>query len=257
MKIKLLVPYLISFIIFSSANTDAQNVSPENFYESLEWQFAGPYRGGRSTTVTGITSRPYTFFMGTTGGGVWKTTDAGNTWKNISDGQIKVGSIGAVAVAPSDENVVYVGTGSADPRGNISSGNGMYKSVDMGETWEHIGLPNAGLIGKVAIHPKNADIVYVAVLGNIFGHNKERGVYKTVDGGKTWNKLLYISDKTGARDVEINPDNDQELIASFWTVQRKPWTLVDGSDEGGVFMSKDGGKNWKKLSGRSSICWVT
>ena len=248
MKIKLLVPYLISFIIFSSANTDAQNVSPENFYESLEWQFAGPYRGGRSTTVTGITSRPYTFFMGTTGGGVWKTTDAGNTWKNISDGQIEIGSIGAVAVAPSDENVVYVGTGSADPRGNISSGNGMYKSVDMGETWEHIGLPNAGLIGKVTVHPKNADLVYVAVLGNIFGHNEERGVYKTDDGGKTWNKLLYISEKTGARDVEINPDNDQELIATFWTVQRKPWTLVDGSDEGGVFISKDGGKNWKKLS---------
>ena len=248
MKIKLLVPYLICFLIFSSVKLQAQSFSPEELYQSLEWQFAGPYRGGRSTTVTGVSSRPYTFFMGTTGGGVWKTTDAGNTWKNISDGQITVGSIGAVAVAQSDENVVYVGTGSADPRGNISTGNGMYKSVDSGETWEHIGLPHAGLIGKVTIHPKNADIVYVAALGNIFGHNKERGVYKTIDGGKTWNKIFYISEKTGARDVEINPDNTQELLASFWTVQRKPWTLVDGSDEGGVFMSKDGGENWKKLS---------
>jgi photosystem II stability/assembly factor-like uncharacterized protein len=248
MKIKILIPYFICFLIFSPITSPAQNFSPEELYESLEWQFAGPYRGGRSTTVTGVKSKPYTFYMGTTGGGVWKTTDAGNTWKNISDGQITVGSIGAVAVAPSDDNVVYVGTGSADPRGNISSGNGMYKSVDMGETWKHIGLPHAGLIGKVSIHPKNADIVYVAVLGNIFGHNKERGIYKTINGGKTWNKMLYISDKTGARDVEINPDNDQELLASFWTVQRKPWTLVDGSDEGGVFMSKDGGENWKKLS---------
>ena len=186
--------------------------------------------------------------MGTTGGGVWKTTDAGNTWKNVSDGQITVGSIGSIAVAPSDENIVYVGTGSADPRGNISTGNGMYKSTDMGETWEHIGLPKAGLIGKVEVHPKNADILYVAALGNIFGSNDERGVYKSINGGESWEKIHFISNKTGARDVEINPDNENELLASFWTVRRKPWTLIDGSDEGGVFMSKDRGKNWKKLT---------
>ena len=186
--------------------------------------------------------------MGTTGGGVWKTTDAGNNWKNISDGQITVGSIGAISVSESDENVVYVGTGSADPRGNISIGNGIYKSVDSGENWEFIGLPKAGLIGKIEIHPRNSDIVYVAALGNIFGPNAERGVYKTIDGGKNWEKVYFISNKTGARDVEINPDNENEILASFWTVQRKPWTLVDGSDEGGVFMSKDAGKSWKKLT---------
>ena len=247
-KLTTLLPSLILLLIFSTNSSYSQEISTEQLYESLEWKFAGPYRGGRSTAVSGVISKPYTFFMGTTGGGVWKTTDAGNNWKNISDGQITVGSIGAISVSESDENVIYVGTGSADPRGNISIGNGIYKSVDSGENWEFIGLPKAGLIGKIEIHPRNSDIVYVAALGNIFGPNAERGVYKTVDGGKNWKKVYFISNKTGARDVEINPDNENEILASFWTVQRKPWTLVDGSDEGGVFMSKDAGKSWKKLT---------
>ena len=248
MKISLLLIKIILLSQFTTAPSHSQNIEVEDLYKSLEWKFVGPHRGGRSTAVSGFVSKPYTFLMGTTGGGVWKTTDAGNTWENVSDGQITVGSIGAIAVAPSDENVVYVGTGSAEPRGNISTGKGVYKSTDMGETWKFIGLPKAGLIGKISIHPKNPDIVYVAVLGNIFGENKERGIYKTTDGGKSWNKIHYISERTGARDIEINPDNENELLASFWTVRRKPWTLVDGSDEGGVFMSKDGGENWKKLT---------
>ena len=247
-KLTTLLPSLILLLIFSTNSSYSQEISTEQLYESLEWKFAGPYRGGRSTAVSGVISKPYTFYMGTTGGGVWKTTDAGNNWKNISDGQITVGSIGAISVSESDENVIYVGTGSADPRGNISIGNGIYKSVDSGENWEFIGLPKAGLIGKIEIHPRNSDIVYVAALGNIFGPNAERGVYKTIDGGKNWEKVYFISNKTGARDVEINPDNENEILASFWTVQRKPWTLVDGSDEGGVFMSKDAGKSWKKLT---------
>ena len=247
-KLTTLLPSLILLLIFSTNSSNSQEISTEQLYESLEWKFAGPYRGGRSTAVSGVISKPYTFYMGTTGGGVWKTTDAGNNWKNISDGQITVGSIGSISVSESDENVIYVGTGSADPRGNISIGNGIYKSVDSGENWEFIGLPKAGLIGKIEIHPRNSDIVYVAALGNIFGPNAERGVYKTIDGGKNWEKVYFISNKTGARDVEINPDNENEILASFWTVQRKPWTLVDGSDEGGVFMSKDAGKSWKKLT---------
>ena len=247
-KLTTLLPSLILLLIFSTNSSYSQEISTEQLYESLEWKFAGPYRGGRSTAVSGVISKPYTFYMGTTGGGVWKTTDAGNNWKNISDGQITVGSIGAISVSESDENVIYVGTGSADPRGNISIGNGIYKSVDSGENWEFIGLPKAGLIGKIEIHPRNSDIVYVAALGNIFGPNAERGVYKTVDGGKNWKKEYFINNKTGARDVEINPDNENEILASFWTVQRKPWTLIDGSDEGGVFMSKDAGKSWKKLT---------
>ena len=249
MNKKTLTPYLIIFLIFSFSNTQSQNnFSAEDLYQNLEWSFVGPSRGGRSTTVSGVNSKPYTFFMGTTGGGVWKTTDAGIKWKNISDGQITVGSIGAIAVAESDENIIYVGTGSADPRGNISTGNGMYKSVDFGENWTFIGLPKAGLIGNIEIHPKNPDIVYVAVVGNIFGHNSERGVYKTTDGGKSWNKIHFISEKTGARDIEMNPNNPKELLASFWTVQRKPWALIDGSDEGGVYMSKDAGSSWKQLT---------
>ena len=247
-KLTTLLPSLILLLIFSTNSSYSQEISTEQLYESLEWKFAGPYRGGRSTAVSGVISKPYTFYMGTTGGGVWKTTDAGNNWKNISDGQITVGSIGAISVSESDENVIYVGTGSADPRGNISIGNGIYKSVDSGENWEFIGLPKAGLIGKIEIHPRNSDIVYVAALGNIFGPNAERGIFKTLDGGKNWEKVYFISNKTGARDVEINPDNENEILASFWTVQRKPWTLVDGSDEGGVFMSKDAGKSWKKLT---------
>ena len=247
-KLTTLLPSLILLLIFNTNSSYSQEISTEQLYESLEWKFAGPYRGGRSTAVSGVISKPYTFYMGTTGGGVWKTTDAGNNWKNISDGQITVGSIGSISVSESDENVIYVGTGSADPRGNISIGNGIYKSVDSGENWEFIGLPKAGLIGKIEIHPRNSDIVYVAALGNIFGPNAERGVYKTIDGGKNWEKVYFISNKTGARDVEINPDNENEILASFWTVQRKPWTLVDGSDEGGVFMSKDAGKSWKKLT---------
>ena len=248
MKVNYILPYLIILLTFPSNFSVAQKIDTESLYESLEWNFVGPYRGGRSTTAAGLDSKPYTFFMGTTGGGVWKTNDAGNTWNNVSDGQITAGSIGAIAISPSDENIIYVGTGSADPRGNISSGNGIYKSTDFGENWEFIGLPKAGLIGKISIHPKNSDIVYVAALGDIFGKNPERGVYKTIDGGKSWKNIYFISDKTGARDIEINPDNENELLASFWTVRRKPWTLVDGSDEGGVFMSKDAGMTWKKVT---------
>ena len=247
---KTLIPYLIIFSLFTFSNLLAQKeeTQSDELYDNIEWSFVGPTRGGRSTAISGVNSKPYTFFMGTTGGGVWKTTDAGIKWKNISDGQITVGSIGAIAVAEADENIVYVGTGSADPRGNVSIGNGMYKSVDSGENWTFIGLPKAGLIGKIEIHPKNPDIVYVAVVGNIFGNNEERGLYKTTDGGTSWKKIHFISSKTGARDVEMNPNNSRELIASFWTVQRKPWALIDGSDEGGVFISKDAGSSWKQLS---------
>ena len=243
----LLIPYFILILIFTLSQKSKGQID-ETIYSSLEWSFVGPTRGGRSTAITGIPTKPYTFFMGTTGGGVWKTTDAGLNWKNVSDGEITVGSIGAVASSPSDPSIMYVGTGSADPRGNISSGNGIYKSLDYGETWEFSGLSKAGQIGSIKIHPKNSNIVYVAVLGNIFGQNSERGVYKTTNGGKTWEKIHFISSKTGARDIEINPKNSREILASFWTVQRKPWTLVDGSDEGGIFLSKNEGKTWEKLT---------
>lgn len=187
--------------------------------------------------------------MGGTGAGVWKTDDAGMTWNNISDGQIKVGSIGAIAVANSDNNVVFVGTGSAAPRGNISIGNGIYKSTDSGATWKHAGLPRAGLIGRIQIHPQNPDLVYVAVLGNIFGPNRERGIYRSKDGGASWDQVLYVSDNTGAIDLTMDFNNPRVMYAAMWQVERKPWTLIDGGKEGGIHKTTDGGETWKKLEG--------
>lgn len=218
-------------------------------YSGVKFHSAGPTRGGRSTAIAGITSKPYEFYMGATGGGVWKTYDAGNNWENVSDGQIDAGSIGAIAVAPSDHYTVYVGTGSACPRGNVSAGVGMYKSVDEGENWEFIGLPKVGQIGKIEVHPSNPDLVYVAALGNIFGPNPERGIYKSDDGGKNWRKVLFVSDSTGAVDLVMDPNNPRILFAAMWRAERKPWTLIDGGKEGGIWKSIDGGETWNKLNG--------
>jgi photosystem II stability/assembly factor-like uncharacterized protein len=218
-------------------------------FENIKFRNIGPARGGRSTAVAGIPSQPNTFFMGATGGGVWRTDDGGTSWNNISDGFIPVGSIGSIRVALSDQNVMYVGTGSADPRGNVSIGRGIYKSVDAGKTWSLSGLAKGGQIGKLEIHPQNPDLVFAAVLGNPFGPNAERGVYRTKDGGKNWERVLYVNDKTGAMDVVMDPNNSRILYAAMWQVQRKPWTLIDGGPDGGVYQSKDAGDTWKKLEG--------
>lgn len=217
--------------------------------EGLNYRSVGPSRGGRATAVAGVPDQLFTFYMGATGGGVWKTTDGGLTWDNISDGYFSVGSIGAIEVAPSDPNVVYVGTGSADPRGNVSPGKGMYKSTDGGDTWTFIGLEKAGQIGKIVVHPDNPELVYAAVLGNIFGPNPERGVYRSSDGGKNWEKVHFVSERTGCIDVAMDPNNPRILYAAMWTAERKPWTFIDGSEEGGVWKSTDGGDTWNKLGG--------
>ncbi len=217
--------------------------------QGLSYRSIGPSRGGRATAVAGVPQELFTFYMGSTGGGVWKTTDGGLNWNNISDGFFKVGSIGAIEVAPSDPNVVYVGTGSADPRGNVSPGKGIYKSTDAGDTWTFVGLENAGQIGKLSIHPDNPDIVYAAVLGNVFGASPERGVYRTTDGGKNWEKIHYVSERTGCIDLAMDPNNPRILYATMWTAERKPWTFIDGSEEGGVWKSTDGGDTWEKLGG--------
>ncbi len=213
-------------------------------YRSLEFS-----RGGRATAVAGVPDDPMTYYFGSTGGGVWKSTDAGLTWRNVSDGFFEAGSIGAIAVADSDPNVVYVGTGSACPRGNVSAGVGMYKSTDAGKTWTHIGLREAGQIGRIRVHPKNADLVYVAVLGNIFGPSATRGVYRSKDGGANWERVLYVDDRTGAVDLAMDVTNPRILYAALWTVERKPWTIDSGSLVGGLFKSTDGGDTWKKLGG--------
>lgn len=215
---------------------------------NLQYRLAGPFRGGRSTAVAGRPGQPFTFLMGTTGGGLWETTDAGSSWQNISDGFFG-GGIGAVAVSEADPNVIYVGTGSADPRGNISQGRGIWKSVDAGKTWSFSGLPEAGQIGKIRIHPRDPDLVYVAALGHIFGPNPERGVYRSKDGGKTWDRVLHISDQTGSVSLVINPGNPRILYAGMWRAERKPWTMISGSEDGGVYRSIDGGDHWEKLAG--------
>ena len=217
--------------------------------DGLQYRSVGFSRGGRSTAVAGVPSQPLVYYFGGTGGGVWKTKDAGNNWKNVTDGFLGVGSIGAIAVAPSDSNVVYVGTGSTCPRGNISVGDGIYKSTDAGKTWQHIGLRNAGQIGKIRVHPHDADLVYVAALGHIFGPNSERGVFRSTDGGTTWKNVHFISERTGVVDLAMDPTNPRILMAAAWRAERKPWAMISGSEEGGIYRSVDGGETWKKLEG--------
>ena len=228
---------------------DENVVYDETLYKEMKYRSIGPTRGGRSTTVTGVANAPFTFYMGASGGGVWKTENAGQSWENISDDTFAVGSIGAIAVAPSDPNVVYVGTGSACPRGNVSVGKGIYKSTDAGRSFEHIGLTEAGQIGRIRIHPSDADLVYVAATGHIFGPNEERGVFRSRDGGESWDKVLFVSEQTGAVDLSMNPKNPRQVYAAMWRVERKPWTLVDGGEESGLYLSVDGGDEWKKLEG--------
>ncbi len=218
-------------------------------WSGLKYRMIGPDRGGRVTAVTGVPSQPYTFYMGSTGGGVWKTTDAGHSWQNISDAYFTVASIGAVDVSLSNPDVVYVGTGSSKIRSNVSIGRGMYKSTDAGKTWSWIGLRDTGQIATVRVNPTNPDLVYAAALGDPFAPNPDRGVFRSKDGGKTWQKVLYISDTLGAADLEIQPGNPNVLFACMWHGERKPWTIISGAREGGIYKSTDGGDTWNKLAG--------
>ncbi|MEQ9425724.1 MAG: glycosyl hydrolase [Cyclobacteriaceae bacterium] len=250
-------PYFVGLLIliacfdlFSQKKKTAPSLEiDDKFFSGMKYRSVGPTRGGRSTAVAGIPEKPFTFFMGTTGGGVWKTDDAGTTWNNVSDGQIDAGSMGAIAVATSDPNVIFAGTGSACARGNVSAGVGVYKSIDEGNTWSFSGLKNAGQIADIIIHPKNPDIIYVAALGNIFGSNEERGVFRSKDGGASWTKVLFISNGTGVVDLSIDAKNPRILYAAAWRGERKPWTMIDGGVEGGVYKTTNGGDDWEKLEG--------
>lgn len=235
--------------LFGQENLNNGNaVIDQSQFESLEYRMIGPHRGGRVTAVAGTRHHPHTFYMGSTGGGVWKTTDNGENWTNISDGYFDVGSIGAITVAPSDPNVIYAGTGSACPRGNISTGKGVYKSVDAGKSWSFIGLPEAGQIGRIAVHPEDENLVYVAALGHIFGPNEQRGVFRSEDGGESWEKVLFAGDSTGAVDLALNPENPREIYAALWRAERKPWAMISGGGEDGLYKSTDGGDTWTELT---------
>ena len=217
-------------------------------FNRLRYRLVGPSRGGRVTTVTGVPSQPRTFYMGVASGGLFRTTDAGTTWLPITDGKVPLGSTGCVAVADSDPNVIYLGTGSDDVRSNVSTGRGMYKSADGGHTWKFIGLYNAGQIGSVRIHPTNPDIVWVSAQGDAFKSNPERGVFKTTDGGQTWRKVLFVSDTVGAMDVELQPGKASVVYAWMSRLERKPWTIISGSREGGFYKSTDGGEHFTKIT---------
>jgi photosystem II stability/assembly factor-like uncharacterized protein len=221
-----------------------------SIFGGLRWRSIGPFRGGRVTAVAGHRSQPHTFYMGATGGGVWKTTDAGHSWDNISDPYFETAAIGAIEVAESNPNVIYAGTGSAAIRSNVIIGRGMYKSTDAGRTWTHIGLRDAGQIGALEIHPRDPNVAYAAALGSPFGPGPERGVFRTNDGGRTWKKVLYISEKIGAVALAMNPANPQEIYAGAWQAERKPWTILSGgpAKQTGVYKTTDGGETWTHLT---------
>jgi photosystem II stability/assembly factor-like uncharacterized protein len=241
---------ILTLVLIAAAPLPAQ--APIKYdstlFGALRWREIGPFRGGRVTAVAGHPDQPYVYYFGGTGGGVWKTVDGGMNWTPVSDSAFRSGSVGAIAVAPSDPNVIYVGTGETPLRGNTSPGDGMYKSTDAGKTWAHVGLRDAGQIGDIEIHPTNPDLLYVAALGHAFGPNPTRGVFRSQDGGKTWEKVLFRSDSAGAVDLAMDPVNPRVLLAAFWQVQRGPWFLSSGGPGSGLWKTTDGGDTWTDLT---------
>jgi len=217
-------------------------------FGALRWRNLGPARGGRSIAVAGSDSRPHEYYMGATGGGLWKTTDSGTTWKPVTDGQIAYSSIGAVAVSHSNPDIVYIGTGESDIRGNIIQGGGAYKSTDAGKTWKHIGLTETQVIAKIRVHPTNPDLVYVAAFGHHAAPNPDRGIFRSKDGGKTWEKILFRDDKTGGNELIIDPNNAQVVYAALWQAYRNSWEMSSGGPGSGLFKSTDGGDHWTEIS---------
>ncbi len=237
----------VAFLIIGNFSSVQAQTYNEELYDALEYRLVGPFRGGRSAAVTGVPGKPNLFYFGATGGGVWKTTDGGRTWENISDGFFG-GSVGSISVSKSDPNVIYVGGGEKTLRGNVSSGYGVWKSVDAGKTWIQSGLPKSRHIPRIAIHPSNPDIVYAGVLGNIYRPTQDRGVYKSIDGGKTWNKVLFANEDAGAVDLTFDPNNPRILYASTWNARRTPYSLSSGGNGSALWKSTDSGKTWKEIS---------
>ena len=217
-------------------------------FKALRWRLVGPFRGGRVDAVAGDPSRPLVFYFGAVNGGVWKTTNGGQTWRNVTDGKSDISSVGAIAVAQSDPNVIYVGTGESQPREDLTYGTGVYRSTDGGDSWRHLGLGDTQQIGDLVIDPRDPDRAYVAAIGHAFGPNAERGVFRTTDGGKSWRKVLFLNDSTGAMDLTIDPTNPRILFASMWKFQRMPWGMNAGGGRSGLWKTTDGGDSWKEIS---------
>lgn len=231
-----------------STGSSNNDLSAEAYFSAVKYRNIGPFRGGRSVAASGVLGDPLTYYMGTTGGGLWKTSDAGSHWHNVSDGFFKLGSVGAVAVADSDPNTIYVGMGEHAPRAVMTShGDGVYKSTDAGKTWNNIGLVETQHIARIRIHPSNPDLVYVAAQGALHKGNTERGIFKSNDGGKTWKNVLFVNDLTGCSEIAMDPTNPNILYATMWEHQRKPWIVISGGDGSGVYKSTDAGETWSKI----------
>ncbi|MBM4189063.1 MAG: glycosyl hydrolase, partial [Gemmatimonadetes bacterium] len=233
----------------SAQQTTPAGPSLDSVFKPAKWRSIGPFRGGRSVAGTGVVGDPKTYYMGTTGGGVWKTGNMGISWRNISDRYFKTGSVGAIAVAESDPNVVYVGMGEHAPRGVMtSSGDGVYRSTDAGRTWKKVGLDETRHISRIVVHPKNPDIVLVAAQGALYGPSPERGIYKSTDGGGSWKRVLFVDDKTGASELSMDATNPRILYAAMWEHGRLPWQVKSGGPGSGLYKSTDGGETWEKLT---------
>lgn len=242
---------ILAFQLPNSTQAQTANFE-ESLYDAIEWRLVGPFRGGRAGTAVGVAGKPNLYYMGTAGGGVWRTQDGGNSWECISDGYFG-GSIGAVAIAPSDPNVIYVGEGEQTVRGNVSSGQGLWRSTDAGKTWNHIGLKGTEHIGRIRVHPQNPDVAYVAAMGNLWRPNEDRGVYMTKDGGKNWEKILFESDKAGAVDLILDPNNPRIIYASTWEIKRNGYRMDSGGPGSHLWKSTDGGENWKKTTNNPGL----
>ncbi|MAE76631.1 MAG: glycosyl hydrolase, partial [Planctomycetes bacterium] len=241
----------VSLLLLIASTVAGQKVD-DVLLTSMRWRHIGPFRGGRSAACTGVVGDRNTYYFGACGGGVWKTTDAGRSWRNVSDGFFG-GSIGAVAVSDSDPNVVYAGGGEVSVRGNVSHGGGVWKSTDAGKTWEHVGLSDTRHIPRIRIHPDDPDTVWVAALGHLFGPNEQRGVFRSKDGGKTWKRVLFANANAGACDLCLDPTNARVLYASTWRVRRMPHALESGGEGSKLWKSTDSGDTWDELSDNSGM----
>lgn len=244
---------LAALIALPAVAAPASAVVPVQSYAALQYRNIGPFVGGRTLAVSGNAATPNTFYAGYTGGGVWKTTDNGLNWVRLTSDQYGLGVVGSLEVAPSDANIIYVGTGEGAIRGNTMTGNGMWKSTDAGKTWQHIGLADTRVIDRIAVDPHDPNRVFVAALGHVFGPNAERGIYQTTDGGAHWKKVLYVDDKTGAIDIAMDPNNSQVLYAGMWEAYRRPWMLSSGGPGSGLYKSTDGGEHWTNISKNAGL----